>query len=348
MEAHERYMNRCLTLAKLGAGRVAPNPMVGAVLVHEGRIIGGGFHERYGGPHAEVNCIGSVGEYDKALVPLSTLYVSLEPCAHHGKTPPCADLIIQKSIRKVVIGCRDPFTEVDGKGIRKLEDAGVSVIHGILEKECRELNRRFLTMVEQKRPYIVLKWAQTKDKKIGNAGTERLLISNDYTNRLVHRWRSEEAAILVGTDTALKDDPALDNRFWTGPGPVRLVLDRSSRLPAALKVFDGSRDTVVFSGSAVSGNGQVTHVRLKQDSDVVPQIMEACYARRIQSILVEGGAKMLQGFIDAGLWDEARVITGSAEAGPEGIQAPEFTNAVCEKEEEIARDRIRYYTQKRN
>lgn len=347
MDTHETYMNRCLTLAKLGAGRVAPNPMVGAVLVHEGRIIGEGFHERYGGPHAEVNCIASVEESDQALVPFSTLYVSLEPCAHHGKTPPCADLIIQNGIRKVVVGCGDPFTEVDGRGIRKLENAGVSVIHGVLEEGCRELNRRFLTAVEKKRPFVVLKWAQTKDKKIGHAGPERLLISNKYTNRLVHRWRSEEAAILVGTNTALKDDPVLDNRLWTGPGPVRLLLDRSSRLPASLKVFDGSRPTIVFSFSATEVTGQATHVPLRQDADPIPQVIEACHAMQIQSILVEGGARLLQGFIDSGLWDEARVITAAAEAGPEGIQAPELIHASCEMQEEIASDNIHYYRNKR-
>ncbi|HVS95811.1 MAG TPA: bifunctional diaminohydroxyphosphoribosylaminopyrimidine deaminase/5-amino-6-(5-phosphoribosylamino)uracil reductase RibD, partial [Puia sp.] len=212
-------MRRCLQLARLGAGHVAPNPMVGAVLVFEDRVIGEGYHRRYGGPHAEPECIASVAEPDKTLIGRSTLYVSLEPCAHHGKTPPCADLIVRMGISRVVIGCRDPFPEVNGKGIERLRAAGVEVQTGILEDECVRLNKRFFTFHLEDRPFIVLKWAQTARGFIAHsrAGAERLRISNEITDRLVHKWRSEEASILVGPRTAVLDDPALTVRLWKGP-----------------------------------------------------------------------------------------------------------------------------------
>ena len=213
---HYTYMQRCLQLAVLGAGNVAPNPMVGAVLVNNGDIIGEGYHQQYGGPHAEPNCINDVPVEMKHMIPGSTLYVSLEPCAHFGKTPPCADLIIKTGIKKVVVGCRDPFSKVDGKGIDKLRNAGVEVIIGEWENECKELNKRFFTFHTKSRPYIVLKWAQTANGKMAAEGEDRLLISNDYTNRLVHKWRSEEAAILVGRNTALMDNPSLTTRLWKG------------------------------------------------------------------------------------------------------------------------------------
>jgi diaminohydroxyphosphoribosylaminopyrimidine deaminase / 5-amino-6-(5-phosphoribosylamino)uracil reductase len=283
-------MQRCLELAKKGAGYVAPNPMVGAVLVHEDKIIGEGWHQQYGEAHAEVNCIASVKEEDRSLIAQSTMYVSLEPCAHFGKTPPCVDLIVQHKVPKVIIGCRDPFEEVNGKGIEKLRAAGVEVIAGVLENECKELNKRFFTYHTKQRPYIILKWAQTADGKIASlnpsegrtsdsdkteidyssqiihqnkttsviaeagspplegreAAVERLLISNEYSNRLVHKWRSEEAAILVGTNTALLDDPELTTRLWPGPSPVRLVLDRDLKLPSSLKIFNQEVKTIIF------------------------------------------------------------------------------------------------------
>lgn len=239
-------MHRCLQLARLGAGAVAPNPMVGAVLVHEGRIIGEGYHRQYGCPHAEVDCLQSVLEGDKHLIPQSILYVSLEPCAHFGKTPPCADLIIGHKIPHVVVGCRDPFPAVNGKGIEKLQAAGTHVEAGVLEAACRKLNERFFTFHQQHRPYVVLKWAQTADGKMAKDGPERLLISNAMTNRLVHRWRSEEMAILVGTNTAWADNPSLTTRLWPGPNPVRLVVDLHLRLPKNLHLFDASAPTLVF------------------------------------------------------------------------------------------------------
>ncbi|MGC4038923.1 MAG: bifunctional diaminohydroxyphosphoribosylaminopyrimidine deaminase/5-amino-6-(5-phosphoribosylamino)uracil reductase RibD [Chitinophagaceae bacterium] len=259
LQRHEKYMQRCLQLAALGAGFVAPNPMVGAVLVYNNRIIGEGWHQKYGEAHAEVNCINSVIQEDKQFISSSVLYVSLEPCAHHGKTPPCADLIIRDKIPKVVIGCRDPFKEVDGKGIEKLKQAGVEVVLNVLEKECTELNKRFFTFYTKHRPYIILKWAQTNDLRISSGNDERLLISNEFSNRLVHKWRSEEAAILVGTNTAMSDDPELTTRLWSGPSPVRLVIDMELKLPLSLKIFNNSSRTIVFNKIKHEDSGNISY-----------------------------------------------------------------------------------------
>ncbi|MBI3882924.1 MAG: bifunctional diaminohydroxyphosphoribosylaminopyrimidine deaminase/5-amino-6-(5-phosphoribosylamino)uracil reductase RibD [Sphingobacteriales bacterium] len=239
-------MQRCLELAKLGAGSVAPNPMVGAVLVYEDRIIGEGYHQQYGQAHAEVNCINSVKKEDKELISKSTIYVSLEPCAHYGKTPPCVNLIIEKQIPHVVVACRDSYKEVNGKGIEILKATGVNVVLGILEKEAIELNKRFFTFHREQRPYIILKWAQSGNAKIGNADFSRVLISNEQTNKHVHKWRSEEAAILVGTNTALYDNPSLTTRLWQGNNPVRLVIDTDLKLPTSLQLFNGEVKTIVF------------------------------------------------------------------------------------------------------
>ena len=371
--ADENFMQRCIDLSLLSSGKVAPNPLVGAVLVHHDRIIGEGFHQQYGGPHAEVNCIASVPEDDKDLIKASVLYVALEPCAHFGKTPPCADLIIKENIKKVIIGCRDPFVEVNGKGIEKLQSAGVEVITGVLENECRELNKRFFTFHEKHRPYIVLKWAQTQNGKIaaassqpihqptktvtGNMFQERLYISNEYTNRLVHKWRSEEASILVGTNTALMDDPELTNRYWPGSSPVRLVVDMDLRLPADLKMFSDTKSyTIVFnsrhhelSGLTIPqtspglGFYQVTH-----DVSLVQQIVHALYQLKIQSVLIEGGAKLLQAFIDEGLWDEARIITNTGLQISEGLGSPLLDNHTLVKEEQVMSDQIHYFANRSN
>jgi diaminohydroxyphosphoribosylaminopyrimidine deaminase / 5-amino-6-(5-phosphoribosylamino)uracil reductase len=325
------YMHRCIELARLGAGLVAPNPMVGALLVHNDRIIGEGWHRKYGEGHAEVNCIASVKEEDKPLISSSVLYVSLEPCAHHGKTPPCADLIILTGIPKVVIGCRDPFKQVDGKGMEKLKAAGVDVVLGVLEEECRELNKRFLTFHTQHRPYIILKWAQTVDGKIGSGNDQRLLISNEYSNRLVHQWRSEEGAILVGTNTAMFDDPALTNRLWPGASPIRLVVDMDLRLPSHLKVFNREIRTIVFNTKKHEENDNLLYYQVTHDANLVHQILNALYQIRILSVLIEGGAQLLQSFIDEGLWDEARVINSMnnfSQQNPavKGLPAPKLTN----------------------
>ncbi|MBC7828825.1 MAG: bifunctional diaminohydroxyphosphoribosylaminopyrimidine deaminase/5-amino-6-(5-phosphoribosylamino)uracil reductase RibD [Chitinophagaceae bacterium] len=356
-------MQRCIHLAKMAAGKTAPNPMVGAMLVHENRIIGEGYHQYYGGPHAEANCIGSVKEADRHLISEAVLYVSLEPCAHFGKTPPCADLIIENSIREVVVGCRDPFIEVNGKGIEKLRDAGTRVTTGVLEEKCRELNKRFFTFHTQHRPYILLKWAQTQNGKIAappnppqsvdrDALHERLYISNEYTNRVVHKWRSEEASILVGTNTALLDDPALTNRYFPGNSPVRLVVDMDLELPSGLKIFtDGQAYTIIFNSKKHEINNLSSHAesqgigfyQVTHDVSLVHQIVHALYQLNIQSVLVEGGARLLQSFIDEELWDEVRVITNSELQVPDGLSAPSLFNQRLIEEDAIMSDQIHYF-----
>lgn len=337
-------MRRCIELALMGAGSVAPNPMVGAVLVYEDRIIGEGYHMQYGQAHAEVNCINAVSEADKLLLPMSTLYVSLEPCAHFGKTPPCADLIVNCKIPRVVIGCRDPFKEVDGKGIERLTAAGVEVIQPVLEDECAFLNKRFFTFHTKQRPYIILKWAQTANGIIGNKDHSRLLISNEYSNRLVHRWRSEEAAIMVGTNTALYDNPSLSNRLWSGRQPVRLVLDMDLRLPINLHLFDGAVNSIVFNSRQQEQRGLLQYYRLKKEDPVIAQICRALYQQNIQSVLVEGGAQLLQSFIDASCYDELRIITNTALQVAGGLPAPAAGNMVLQQAMQLQSDYIHFYT----
>ena len=326
-------MHRCLELSKLGAGNVAPNPMVGAVLVCKDNIIGEGYHMQYGKAHAEPNCLSSVRPEHRHLIEQSTLYVSLEPCAHFGKTPPCADLIIQNKISKVVVGCRDPFIQVNGKGIEKLRAAGCDVTTGILEKECQEMNKRFFTFHTRHRPYIILKWAETLDKHIANEDHSRLFITNEYTNRLVHRWRSEEMGIVVGTNTALYDDPELTTRLWPGNNPIRIVVDMDLRLPASLKLYNGSTPTIVFnkkkhslaaekkSTSELNEIG-VGYYQITEDVSLVHQMLNGLYHLDIQSILIEGGRNLLQSFIDDGMWDEARVICNEQMTTGSGLTAP--------------------------
>ena len=342
-------MHRCLQLAMLGAGHVAPNPMVGAVLVHNGRIIGEGYHREYGKAHAEVNCIESVAEADKHLIVDSTLYVNLEPCAHFGKTPPCTDVIIKNNIPNVVVGSVDPFEQVDGKGIERLRQAGVEVITGILEHECKKLNRRFFTFHTKHRPFIILKWAQTVDSKIAGIADKRLLISGELTNRLVHKWRSEEGAILVGTTTALSDDPQLNNRLWIGKNPIRLVVDVDLKLPAASRIFNTDAPTIIFNlkrntiESSDDLHAGPNYYQVANDVSAVHQVLNACYRLNIQSILVEGGRRLLQSFIDENLWDETRIITNQNLFVGEGLSAPLLTNASQFLSEQIDHDTIGYY-----
>ncbi len=353
MLLHEIYMSRCLQLAELGRHNTAPNPMVGSVLVYNNRIIGEGYHEVYGKDHAEVNCIRSVREEDKALIEHSTLYVSLEPCAHFGKTPPCADLIIDNKIPEVVVGCRDPFVQVDGKGIEKLQQAGVNVIPGILEKDCMDINKRFFIFHTKHRPYITLKWAQTLDGKIGNEDHSRLFISNEYTNRLVHKWRTEEMAIMVGANTALYDNPELTNRFWPGKNPIKLVLDLRLRLPDNLRLFS-SGTTIVFNLKKHTlplekisitdlQNTGVSFYQLTEDVSIVHQVANALYQMNIQSVLVEGGAMLLQSFIDEQVWDEAKVSTNEELQAGKGLPAPLLNNARLYHTEKVFSDSIRTY-----
>ena len=348
-------MQRCLQLAALGAGNTAPNPMVGAVLVYADTIIGEGYHQQYGGPHAEVNCINNVAEKNIPLIEKSTLYVSLEPCSHYGKTPPCSKLIIKKKIPIVVIGCLDNFEAVNGKGISQLKAAGIQVLTGVLEKEALQLNKRFFTFHQYNRPYIILKWAQSKDGKIGaslNLPTgetfstqqqQRLFISNEHTNRLVHRWRSEEAAILVGTNTALKDNPSLTTRLWTGNNPVRLVIDMELKLPPTLSLLDGNVKTIVFNKIRQEENGALIYYKIEKNKNIIAQILTALYSMEIQSVMVEGGAVLLQSFIDENAWDEARVITNDAMIIGDGINAPQLSNYILQEKYFIHTDSICIY-----
>lgn len=335
-------MNRCLELARLGAGHVAPNPMVGAVLVYEDRIIGEGYHKEYGKAHAEVNCIESVKDEDKRLIEKSTLYVSLEPCSHYGKTPPCSDRIIKERIPVVVIGCRDSYEEVNGRGIEKLKAAGVEVIENVLEKESLELNKRFFTFHQKRRPYVILKWAQSNDGMIANADHSRVFISNEEVNRLVHKWRSEEAAIMIGTNTALHDNPELTVRLWEGKSPVRIVIDKDLKLPQSLKVFDGHIQTIVFNKLKEEQGNNISFIKIKED-DFFKNVCISLYQINIQSVLIEGGAKLLQSFIDKDLWDEARVIVNDQLQIGNGVKAPVLKKEKLIAGENIGNNTISYY-----
>ncbi|MDR1171938.1 MAG: bifunctional diaminohydroxyphosphoribosylaminopyrimidine deaminase/5-amino-6-(5-phosphoribosylamino)uracil reductase RibD [Bacteroidales bacterium] len=317
-------MRRCLELAVTASGYTAPNPMVGAVVVCDGSIIGEGFHRQYGEPHAEVNAIHSVREPER--LERSTLYVNLEPCSHHGKTPPCADLIIASRIPHVVVGSFDPNPLVAGRGIAKLRAAGCQVTEHVLETECDRLNVRFMTFHRKRRPYVALKWAQTSDGFIDTARDRDVVgrptwITGWYEQTLVHKWRSEEQAIMVGTNTALADNPMLNVRRRQGHQPLRVVLDRQLRLPASLHLFDGTVPTLVFTEKQHPDTAQITYAIVPFDSQLPQHILDELFRRNITSVLIEGGTQLLQTFIDAELWDEARVFTGTALFG-DGVKAP--------------------------
>lgn len=328
MPTDELYMRRCLDLAALGRGMVSPNPMVGAVIVHEGKVIGEGYHRKYGGPHAEVNAVNDAFErFENAdeLLKRATIYVSLEPCAHYGKTPPCADLIIKHRIPKVVVGCRDPFDQVDGKGIEKLQAAGIEVKLGVLEQECSDLNRRFFTRVQKHRPYIILKWAQTADGFFAPDDHSQFWITGPESRKLVHRWRAEEDAVLVGKNTAAIDNPQLNVRYGEGRNPKRIVIDRRLELDHSLNLFDNAVETLIFNEVETKTVGKTKYIALEDFDRYVPQyIMYQLYLQDIQSVIVEGGAHTLRTFIEAGMWDEARIFTGKAVLN-KGIPAPQVT-----------------------
>ena len=324
MTKDEKYIARCIQLAKNACCNAAPNPMVGAVIVHNGIIIGEGYHIRCGEPHAEVNAIRSVK--NESLLKEATIYVSLEPCSHYGKTPPCADLIIEKGIPEVVIGCMDPFSMVAGRGIEKLRKAGIKVTVGVLEKECQQLIRRFITFNTQKRPYITLKWAESADGFIdkNREGGNPVLLSTPLTSMVVHKRRAEHDAILVGRKTALLDNPSLTTRNWFGKGPIRLVIDKDLTLPKDLCLFDGKIRTIIFTQKASAENHlSVEYIRLDFTQNILPQIMEVLYNLKVQSLLVEGGSILLQSFIDEDLWDEAYIETSPIYLN-EGIRAPKI------------------------
>ena len=319
------YMKRCLQLAGMGAASAAPNPMVGSVVVHNGRIIGEGYHRRCGEAHAEVNAIESVA--DKSLLPQSTIYVNLEPCSHFGRTPPCADLIVSHHLKRAVIGCTDSFSEVSGRGIARMREAGISVDVGCLEEESRFINRRFFTFHEKKRPYIILKWAQTQDGFIdilhkGASPKRGMWITNQASKELVHRWRTEEPAIMAGTGTLLTDNPQLNVREWIGRDPVRIAPDRFGRLPEHLAVFDGLSPTVRYSTLPVANTEQYDAVQLSE-SGFYEGIFADMHKRQLTSVIVEGGAQLLSYMIENSLWDEARVFVGNKWFG-EGLSAPHF------------------------
>ena len=329
---HIFYMERCLRLAAMGTGNVAPNPMVGCVIVAGGRIVGEGFHACYGGPHAEVRAIESVK--DKSCLQESTIYVSLEPCSHFGKTPPCADLIIKHGIKNVVIGATDPNPKVDGGGIRKLKDAGCNVISGILKEECRRLNIRFYTYHEKKRPYILLKWAQSADGYIGHLPQEGkpyipTRISGPAGLRLVHKWRSEEQAIMVGTRTAILDNPSLTVREWKGINPLRIVFDRKLHLPLSLNIFDGTAPVWVVTESLetpakeILPPEKIKYIHVTPGADFWDVLLENLYRENIISVMVEGGADTISKLICRGLWDEARFFAADKCIG-QGINAPKI------------------------
>lgn len=326
VEVENKYMARCISLARNGTGNVAPNPMVGAVIVHQGKIIGEGYHRKYGEAHAEVNAIASVR--DESLLKEATIYVSLEPCSHYGKTPPCAELIIKKQIPRVVIGCLDPFPEVSGRGVRMLREAGVEVVTGVMEEEARELNRVFMTFQEKRRPYIYLKWAQSADGFMDRLQTDNSLpavvLSSSETLRRVHHLRANVAAIMVGTQTALLDNPSLTVRHWAGKSPVRVVLDRTLRIPPHYHLLDGAVKTLVFTAVEAVSRENVEYVTIDFDRPVLPQVMHELYVRKLDSLMVEGGATLLGHFLEDGLWDQMLVETAPVNL-ESGVKAPDLS-----------------------
>ena len=330
MTTHEFFMRRALQLAKNGLGTTYPNPLVGSVIVHNRKIIGEGWHKKAGEPHAEVNAVNSVK--DKSLLKESTIYVTLEPCSHFGKTPPCCDLIIANEIPNVVVGTIDPFAKVAGTGIQKLKNSGKNVIVGILEKECQELNKRFFTFHNKKRPYIILKWAESSD---GFIAPDKILrkaqndnrpvwITNQYSRQLVHKWRTEEQAILVGTQTVLDDNPKLDARDYFGNNPIRIAIDKSNKIPEDFEIKSGKIKTLIFSEDIfLTKNLKYSHKKAIFDIDFVKKTLSALYQENIQSVIIEGGRKTLEYFIKENLWDEARIFKGNTSL-KKGILAPNF------------------------
>ncbi|GGZ67443.1 bifunctional diaminohydroxyphosphoribosylaminopyrimidine deaminase/5-amino-6-(5-phosphoribosylamino)uracil reductase RibD [Algibacter mikhailovii] len=331
MTAHQIYIKRCLDIAKKGLGTTRPNPSVGCVIVHNNQIIGEGFTSKYGGNHAEVNAINSVAKTN--LLKESTLYVTLEPCAHYGKTPPCSDLIIKHNIPRVVIGCLDDNKKVAGKGIKKLENAGCQVIVGVLEKLCKIHHKRFFTFHNKKRPYIILKWAETNDGYIapGIRNEQKpVWITNVFSRQLVHKWRTEEQSILIGTNTAIADNPSLTARDWSGNQPIRVVLDKEGKLPQNFNIFNKASSTI-----------SITKSDIDFSQNIVEQICNLLYDKNINSLIVEGGTKTLQSFIDENLWDEARVFIGNT-AFNSGVIAPKLSGHLV-SEVSILNDSLKTY-----
>lgn len=320
MNLHEKFINRCIEISKFGIRAAMPNPSVGAVVVCNDIIIGEGYTSKYGGNHAEVNAINSV--IDKSLLSKSTIYVSLEPCSHFGKTPPCADLIIDSNIPNIIIGCLDTNEKVAGNGVKKLRDAGRNVIVGILEKECMASNKRFFSFHEKKRPYIILKWAESQDSYISpitKIEKKPFWITNEISRQLLHKWRTEEHAILVGTQTVLDDNPQLTARDWVGQNPIRIVLNLNNRIPESSLVFDNAAETLM-----------ITKDNINPTNNLAQEICNFLYQKNIQSVIIEGGQKTLQTFIDANLWNEARIFK-SKNIFENGTKAPLLIGNLIDK-----------------
>jgi diaminohydroxyphosphoribosylaminopyrimidine deaminase/5-amino-6-(5-phosphoribosylamino)uracil reductase len=334
--SHELYMKRAMELARLGSGYVSPNPLVGCVIVHEGRIIGEGWHKKYGQPHAEVNAIEVVS--DKSILKESTLYVNLEPCSHTGKTPPCANLIIDHQLSKVVLSNADSNPLVKGKGIQRLRDAGITVIRDVLSKEGRDLNKRFFTFIERKRPYIILKWAETLDGFIARKNNDSKWISDEYSRQLVHKWRTEEDAVLVGSGTAWYDNPMLNVRHWSGRDPVRVVIDRHLKLGPNLNLFNGNQRTICYNLVKDEARKNLLFVQLEAEN-FLESLVQNLYKQHVQSVIVEGGAQILNSFIKAGLWDEARIFI-SPQQFHTGIASPKLPG-VLQEERKLQNDLLR-------
>jgi len=335
-------MQRCIELAQNGLGTTYPNPLVGSVIVHNNTIIGEGWHYESGKPHAEVHAITSVK--DASLFAEATIYVSLEPCSHYGKTPPCASLILEKGIKKVVVGTLDPFPEVAGRGIEMLRNGGCEVSVGILEEECKELNKRFLTFQQKKRPYIFLKWAETKNGFVAPKQRDKkapVWISNELSRQFSHQLRAQEAAILVGTQTVLDDNPSLTLRNWAGTSPIRIIIDRKGVIPSTASIFNTEATTIVLTEMPWSQNNHVHFEQLNFTKEFLPQLFSICEKHQIQSLIIEGGKKTLDHFISNNCWDEAYKIVGDATFN-EGTPAPKFFSQYYSKKE-LLNDTLFHY-----
>ena len=337
MQNEEFFMQRCIELASKAMGCASPNPMVGSVIVYNNKIIGEGYHEKYSSHHAEVNAINSVK--DKSLLFKSTLYVNLEPCAHFGKTPPCSDLIIQNKIPEVVIGCVDTFSEVSGKGIERMRSVGIDVKVGVLENESRELNKRFFTFHEKKRPYIILKWAESKDRFIAPKNqTKPFWMTSSESKKLAHKWRAEEDAVLVGRITAEKDNPSLTVREVEGSNPIRIIIDKDLKLSADFNLFNNDAKTIVFNQLKSEENNSNNYIKINFHN-LTKNILQELHKQNIQSIIIEGGTKTLQSFIDKNLWDEARIFT-TKKTLTEGVKPPTIEGEII-SEDETGGDRFK-------
>jgi diaminohydroxyphosphoribosylaminopyrimidine deaminase/5-amino-6-(5-phosphoribosylamino)uracil reductase len=334
----EQYMRRALELAERGLGKASPNPMVGCVIVHDDKIIGEGWHKYFGEAHAEVNAVNSVENQD--LLSSSTLYLTLEPCSYHGKTPACTDLLIKHKVKKVIIAAIDPNPKVSGTGIKLLKAAGIEVTTGLLESDSITLNKRFQVNITQQRTYVILKWAQTADGFLARENHDAKWISNEYSRQLVHKWRSEEDAIMVGKNTVKYDNPSLTVRDWSGANPVRVVLDRNLSLPEDYCVKDGQEETIIYNLIESREEDKIHFIKLDED-DFLPAVFQDLYQRGMGSVLVEGGAKVLNTIINLGLWDEARIFYSEIRFGA-GIAAPAMP-VFSNKEHDVMGDRLKIF-----